>query len=799
MHKRQEKALTHAYVLQATRWFALATTVVLGVPHWSAAQNVGTLTGTVTDAQGLAIPGAAVTLVNRVSQTSQDAFTDESGRYTLNNLPFGTYLLSVLLAGFAPVEQVVEIQSTVPLVRNVELGVGGVAETVTVASKALLVETSWIGSRISLGASLLDQLPTATPSKQVSSMLLSVPGFIPSQNGRIHVRGSHGQIQYVVDGVPMTDEFSEAFSNPLDPQYVKSAAVLTGGIPAEYGNRLAAVVDVTSRSGLDASKNVAGTANLNLGRFGAVDGGFTFGGRVGSRLGYFASAGGNRTDRYLDPPTSDNFHNTGHASRITGKVEIRPTDTDFVRLILSHNRSRFDVPNDVFAEQANVDGWQRLTDNSQTVTWLHQLGRTMTTDVLVYRRAARPELDLATGVPIAATQDRTLDHQGASVSLSYAHDVHRLKTGLQFDRNPVAEQFFVAAHGADPNDPDAARFDPAQGGMPFAFDRREVGTTLGLFAQDTISPNADLSISLGLRYDRYRLLIEESAVSPRVGVAYHLHPTETVVRASYDRLFMPPFSENLLVSSSAQARALSPNRDLGGGLDVRPERQHAYEVGVQQALVSVVRLGVSYYRKNMRNVADVDQFRDTTVTFPISVSKGVAQGIEMRLDVPPIRGVSGYASLSRATTLLTAPLNGGLFLGALPEAGKQFFADHDQRWQSQSGISYEHPSRRVFASFTMRVDSGIPFFAPADFDSAAFEDPLALTLVDLDRGRAKPRAIANLLVGSKLYRRGSTNVELRVGMLNVFNTTHLLNFLSIFNGTHYGPPRTWTTQLAVNF
>ncbi|MGC4082831.1 MAG: Plug domain-containing protein [Vicinamibacterales bacterium] len=77
-------------------------------------------------------------------------------------------------------------------------------------------------------------MPTATPSKQLSAMLLSAPGFIPSQNGRIHVRGSHGQIQYVVDGVPMTDEYTEAFANPLDPRYVKSAAVMTGGIPAEY-------------------------------------------------------------------------------------------------------------------------------------------------------------------------------------------------------------------------------------------------------------------------------------------------------------------------------------------------------------------------------------------------------------------------------------------------------------------------------------------------------------------------------------------------------------------------------------
>src|SRR4029079_555095 len=128
------------------------------------------------------------------------------------------------------------------------------------------------GSHVDLGANLIDQLPSATPSKQLSAMLLSAPVFIPSQNGRVHVRGSHGQIQYVVDGVPLTDEFSEAFANPLDPRYVKSAEVMTGGIPAEYGGKLAAVVDITSKSGLDDPRRVSGTGSFNTGTFGAFDG-----------------------------------------------------------------------------------------------------------------------------------------------------------------------------------------------------------------------------------------------------------------------------------------------------------------------------------------------------------------------------------------------------------------------------------------------------------------------------------------------------------------------------------------------
>ncbi|MGC4082830.1 MAG: TonB-dependent receptor [Vicinamibacterales bacterium] len=240
-----------------------------------------------------------------------------------------------------------------------------------------------------------------------------------------------------------------------------------------------------------------------------------------------------------------------------------------------------------------------------------------------------------------------------------------------------------------------------------------------------------------MRVDRYKLLIEQSAVSPRLGIAYHIHQTGTVLRGSYSRLFMPPFSENLLLSSSDEARAITPD---SSGEDVQPEKQHAFEVGIQQALSTHAKLDVASCRKDIRNVADVDQFLDTTVTFPLSVAKGLAQGIEARLDVPVYKGINGYVSLARAKILLTAPLTGGLFLEDTPPAGEQFYADHDQRWQSQFGVSYEHPTQRFFASFTGRFDSGIPFELPDDFESGDVRGPAR---ADAGERRHRPRPFAH--------------------------------------------------------
>src|SRR3989442_8194366 len=138
------------------RVFACLFVFILAAPAW--AQNVGTINGTVKDPQGLAIPGATVTLSNRVSQAMQTAITNEQGKYTLANVAFGTYVLNVALSGFTAIDQVVEIRSTVPLVRDVQLKVGALQETVTVSADALL-ETSSTGSHVDLGANLIDQLP----------------------------------------------------------------------------------------------------------------------------------------------------------------------------------------------------------------------------------------------------------------------------------------------------------------------------------------------------------------------------------------------------------------------------------------------------------------------------------------------------------------------------------------------------------------------------------------------------------------------------------------------------------------
>ena len=158
--------MTAAGLRAARRLFLFTLAIFLAGALDVLAQNVGTVSGVVKDGQGLAVPGASVSLVNRVSQTNQDAVSNGEGKYTLSNIPFGIYVLSAALSGFSPAQQVLDIHSTVAIQADLQLGIGAVNETVQVSADALL-ETSSTGSHVDLGANLIDQLPSATPSQQL--------------------------------------------------------------------------------------------------------------------------------------------------------------------------------------------------------------------------------------------------------------------------------------------------------------------------------------------------------------------------------------------------------------------------------------------------------------------------------------------------------------------------------------------------------------------------------------------------------------------------------------------------------
>ena len=170
-------------------------------------------------------------------------------------------------------------------------------------------------------------------------------------------------------------------------------------------------------------------------------------------------------------------------------------------------------------------------------------------------------------------------------------------------------------------------------------------------------------------------------LSPRVGAAYRAD--RTVLRGSVSRFFQPPQPENFLLSSSEEARVLSPFATEGGsgGAELEPERQWMFEAGVNHQFASRIGLDAAVWRRTITDAADPNVFAGTTIIFPNAVARGRAAGIDLRVELPRRSSWSGYLNFSVGRVRQNGPITGGLFLEddiADVASGEEFIPDHDQ-------------------------------------------------------------------------------------------------------------------------
>ncbi|MCX6621470.1 MAG: TonB-dependent receptor [Acidobacteria bacterium] len=312
------------------------------------------------------------------------------------------------------------------------------------------------------------------------------------------------------------------------------------------------------------------------------------------------------------------------------------------------------------------------------------------------------------------------------------------------------------------------------------------------------------TFSLGARYDNYRFLVAGNQVQPRLGMAFHLKETGTVLRASYNRNYQTPPNENLLLSSSAEAGLLAPSpvRAALGDTHVliRPQRENVYETGLQQTLLGKASLNVSYYHKDSRDQQDNNNFFDTGIIFPVTLAGIRVNGVEGRLMLPPIRGITATLSATHSRAISTPPFTGGLYLGQDAIAlmtSRPFVIDHDQKLGLNSNVHYTL-NRNWWTSVSVRYDSGLvanpsnPAEVARDRD---YSDLLPYVNLAGDPPRVRPRTVADVTIGYQHYKgdRRVWNIELQVS--NLFNTTALYNFQSVFVGTRVISPRAAAIQI----
>lgn len=780
----------------------------------SAQTRIGTIQGTVKDPNGALVSGATVTITQTVTGYQQTTQTDAQGSFRLVNIPFNSYAMRVAAEGFQAKEEHVDLESAVPSNLEIRLAVGAATETVTVEADGDHAEHDKISTDTDISQSLIEHQAGAAPSRGIEAIVASAPGLAPDDNGRLHPRGSESQIQYVVDGVPITDNLSAIFSTSLDARTLRTVEVMTGGIPAEFGDKLGAVVNVNTRSGLETPTQ--GGLTFSGGSFSTGEVGADFSTRTG-KFGFLTNLTATTTQRFLDPATVENFHNFGRTGKGFFRLDYQFDQNSSLRGTFLFGGSNFQIPNRIEQELAGQDQRQRLRNSSQFITYEHIFSSNALGQFSFYNRYNTARLTSnPQSTPVVAAQDRTLQNTGGLASVSLIHGSHNIKFGGQVTWTPVREHFsfyttepfddLVDENGVTVPNP-VNSFTEAN---PFLFDGSRTGRMLSLYVQDQFTAFRNFTLSVGLRYDHYKLIISEGGLSPRIAIGYYIPRTQTMVRASYNRFFQPPPAENLLLASSSEAAALSPLAVLQGQSGVRPilpDKQNVFEVGVQQQLSRYLRLNMMTYQKRIENFGDKDQFFDTGIIFPISISSGRVTGEEVRLETIDLRGFRGFLSYANARAYGVTPINGGLFLGeaveSLEEPGLIFANDHDQRTSLQFHMSYTHRRSGIYAIFGGRYDSGYPVDVEpgttlADFTAQGF-DPRLYNEIDFQRGRVRPRTILDFSIGVDLLRKERAAVNLQFDIQNLTNELFLYNFESVFSGTHVGPPRRLSGRLALRF
>jgi len=749
----------------------------------------GELRLTVTDPAGLGVE-ASVELVSQANQVQQVFRTDWEGHYAARGLPFGFYRLQVDRPGFTSFSELVEIRSEVPLEYRVTLGLAPMEATEVVRDSPTLLDPYGTGAVYHVGSENLSQRRTSSPGRAVLELVNMQPGWLLEANGVLHPRGSEYDTQYVIDGMPIVDNRSPIFAPGIEVEELQSMKVLTANYPAEYGRKLGGVIEVTTPQ--DSRAGFHGKAMFEAGTF-ATQNAYLAGRYVTGRSAVGFSASGGHTDRYLDPPVEENYTNKASTAGITTHLERDFSNKDRLRLYIRRQRSAFLVPNEQLQQEA---GQRQDRDTEETMGQVsyqhifspHLLGaiRGMVRDLSAQLRSN----PLST--PIRADQQRGLRDGYLSGSLSAHFGVHELKVGAETILSSVHEQF-------EYNITDIQFFDQD---LPprFRFTGKKGGQEHSLYAQDLIRAGR-WSFSAGLRWDSYRLLVQDSAFSPRLGAAWYWPSAGLVLRASYDRAFQVPAIENLLLASSQSAQHLTAEAT---GLPVPPSRGDFYQAGFSKSLSGQLRLDANYFRRNTRNFADDNLLLNTGVSFPIAFSRAKIYGFETKLEMPrwgPVSGLLSYSNLVGAGFL---PITGGLFLDKksadLLHSTDHFAITQDQRNTIRGLVRYQ-PASKLWMSFGAWYGSGLPVELEGS-EIARLRQQFSSRILDqvnFDRGRVRPSYSFDVSLGARVWSRSDKSVRLQADVLNVTNRLNVIDFAGLFSGTALYAPRTFAVRLQTQF
>ena len=380
---------------------------------------------------------------------------------------------------------------------------------------------------------------------------------------------------------------------------------------------------------------------------------------------------------------------------------------------------------------------------------------------------------------------------------------------------------------------------------------------LAIYLQDAIT-KGNWSLNLGLRGDFYNGLVTARQAEPRLGVAYNIKGTNTVLRVSYARTLESPFNENLVLASEgcnfAAIKDLIPCVQKPN----TPGFRNDFHAGLQQAFGRYAVVSGDYIWKYTHSGYDFSTLAATPIFFPIGWHNSKIPGYAIRVSVPDFHGFSALVVMSSVAARFFPPQTSGLGV-TVGQSGTPFRIDHDEKFNQTTHLQYQPWKAGPWLGFNWRYDSGLvagaaPCYGgncaqtttlggqPAINMTDAFGTPLTAdqefqagftcngvhatpttalpftclasqfgsTLIkvpapntendDHNPPRIAPRNLFDVSLGEdNLFKGDHYKWSLTLTAINVTNKLALYNFLSTFSGTHYVTPRALTAEIGFHF
>jgi hypothetical protein len=597
------------------------------------------------------------------------------------------------------------------------------------------------------------------------------------------------ETELTIQGLPLTVNRSPDFGLVPEATTDDEQTWESVGIPADAAQKAGAVVAIHTKR---ADQSLHGRLVLSGGSYDSA-GGY---GRLQLRAGrslVTATASGARTDHYLNPVVPDNYTNAGTPADFAIDLARDFTAADHLAAIVRRRLSRYEIPNENLQQQA---GQLQTGDDLETIgsaSYQHLLSPQTVLNAEGMLRDGQHDLQSNDdSTPIIATQHNSFRQVYFATSLSLERGPQSWKGGVEADSASLHENFQDVIT-------DPSQFDP---GTPtiFSFSGQRPDLEQAAFVEDIIRMGK-WTWNAGVRWDHYQLVLNQNAVSPRISLSRYLPSADLILHVSYARLFVPPSSNNILLSSSKAVDSLNPNVFR---LPVQPSHGDNYEGGLSKGFFGQLRMDLDVYRRTANNYPDYDPFLNTGVNFPIAFSRATLYGADGTLDLPHWAKLSGSVTYSYMVANRWFPVTGGLLLGEEDVRRRTQDTGHipdalDQRNVLETRFDYQW-FRRFFVAAGAAYGSGLPFDSDTSIREALQEyGEQVVRRINFVRSRVRPTFSAQAFAGLDLYQEGNVHVRFEADGGNLNNRLNVIYFGGLFSGNSIGPAHNFGLRLVTNF